>query len=134
MADLSPWPSDSNDAIAELRRNLAHQEVDHRTLDVVEPDPDEVAVLELAGQSAPALVERYAPSAPQRIRDLAVIRVVQYVLARSGAAISMRSEGLGDWKQSIEVLPSQISPLRHSGAMSLLTAWKIRRARKAVSA
>ena len=98
MADLSPWPSDSNDAIAELRRNLAHQEVDHRTLDVVEPDPDEVAVLELAGQSAPALVERYAPSAPQRIRDLAVIRVVQYVLARSGAAISMRSEGLGDWE------------------------------------
>ena len=71
-----------------------------------------------------ALVQRYAPAAPDGILREAVIRTAGW-LAEQPAA-SVRSEDTGDI--ATNYAPTMQSALRHSGAMALLTAWKIRRA------
>ncbi len=130
MATLSPWPEsvgDRNAALRELERHLKYPEID---IDIGE----ERERLELVGEAASALVERYSPGAPQRIRDLAVVRTCQYLLARSGASVSKVTEELGDWNHTLEFMPSMVSALRASGSMSLLSPFKIRRARKVTAA
>ena len=70
------------------------------------------------------LVERYAPAAPTALHREAVIRTAGWLAEQPSAAI--RSESAGDISTSFA--PSNMSALRHSGAMALLTSWKIRRA------
>ena len=119
MAVIVPWPEESQAALVTLKRHLYHG-------DVSEGDGAEDSVLELIGQTAAALVQDYAPGAPQPIKDLAAIRVAQFILSRSGANPSRRGQKLGDWQGDIEFLASQTSPLRGSGAMSLLSTYKRR--------
>lgn len=73
--------------------------------------------------AAEALVNEYAPNAPDAIKREAIIRCSGW-LAEQPAA-SVRSETTGpftmDWTQTT-------SALRSSGAMGLLTRWKVRRA------
>ncbi len=122
MATLSPWPTDSGPALDEIRRHLyAHE------LAGVDDSPD--MVLELLGAASAALVEKYAPAAPAVIKNLSVIRCVQYLVARSGGNPSQTIESLGDYSGTREFAPSMISCLRHSGAMAVLSPFKIRRAR-----
>ena len=71
-----------------------------------------------------ALVERYAPAAPEAIKDEATIRTAGW-LAEQPAA-SVRSESTGDIATAYA--PAMASALRHSGAMALLSPWKVRRA------
>ena len=71
-----------------------------------------------------ALVERFAPRAPGSISNEAAIRTAGWLSEQPSAAI--RSETEGDITTSYS--PSMISALRNSGAMSLLSPWKIRRA------
>ena len=71
-----------------------------------------------------ALVERYAPDAPGPVSNEAAIRTAGW-LAEEPAA-SIRSETEGDIMTAYS--PSMLSALRHSGAMALLSPWKIRRA------
>ena len=73
---------------------------------------------------ASALVERYAPEAPEAISNEAAIRSAGWLADQPSAAI--RSETEGDI--STDYAPSQMSALRHSGAMALLSPWKVRRA------
>ena len=73
---------------------------------------------------ATALVERYAPDAPDAISNEAAIRSAGWLADQPSAAI--RSETEGDI--STDYSPSQMSALRHSGAMALLSPWKVRRA------
>ena len=73
---------------------------------------------------ATALVERFAPAAPEAIANEAVIRVSGWLAEQPGAAI--RSEKIGDIETAFAV--ANISALRHSGAMALLSPWKVRRA------
>ena len=73
---------------------------------------------------AKALVERYAPGAPDEMQNEAVIRTAGWLCEQPGAAI--RSESTGDIETAYA--PSMMSALRHSGAMALLSPWKIRRA------
>ena len=73
--------------------------------------------------TATALVERYAPAAPAPIQDEAVIRTVGYLFDRSAALQDRSSDGI-----TAAQAPGQISALRHSGAMALLSPWKVRRA------
>ena len=130
MADLSPWPTDAEArmaALRELERHLKYPEID---IDIGE----ERERLELVAEAASALVERYSPGAPQRLRDLAVVRTCQYLLARSGASVSRVDESLGDWSHQIEFQASMVSALRASGSMAVLSPFKIRRARKVTAA
>ena len=70
-----------------------------------------------------ALVERYAPDAPEKVKDEAAIRSAGYLVEQPSA--SVRSESTGDLRTSFAA--SSVSALRHSGALALLSPWKIRR-------
>ena len=73
---------------------------------------------------ATALVERYAPSAPAEIQNEAAIRVAGWLGHTAAGSITRVETG----PRSTEFAASQKGALRHSGAMSLLSAWKTRRA------
>ena len=71
-----------------------------------------------------ALVEEYAPQAPQAIRNEAVVRFAGY-LAQSDFG-GIRREEIGP--KNAEYVVNHAPAFRNSGAMGLLTRWKIRRA------
>ncbi len=73
---------------------------------------------------ATALVNRYAPDAPDAVSNEAVIRCAGWLNEQPHAAV--RSETIGDLSTSFA--PNMQSALRHSGAMALLSPWKVRRA------
>ena len=71
-------------------------------------------------KTARELVKQYAPNAPGCVRDEAIIRTVGYLVDRWASRDSVDGQSQA---------PGQISALRHSGAMALLSPWKVRRAR-----
>ena len=73
---------------------------------------------------AVALVERYAPAAPEAIHNEAAIRCAGWLA--DTPAPSLQSEQYGDLGATWA--PGQLSALRHSGAMALLSPFKPRRA------
>lgn len=73
---------------------------------------------------ATELVNRYANAAPDSIANEAVIRCAGWLAEQPHASI--RSESQGDISTSYAT--SEVSALRHSGAMALLSPWKVRRA------
>ncbi|MDE0052600.1 MAG: hypothetical protein OXO52_22690 [Rhodospirillales bacterium] len=80
--------------------------------------------LDRLGSTAAALVERYAPNAPQPVKNEATIRCAGWLHEQPGASI--RSERVGDIDTAYAT--GSLSALRHSGAMALLSPWKVRRA------
>ena len=114
VAVLSPWPTSSAAvALAAARTCLgdALGLTDESTLDRL-------------GSTAAALVERYAPDAPQPVKNEATIRAAGWMREQPSAAV--RSESVGDISTSYAA--THTSALRHSGGMALLTGWKQRRA------
>ena len=73
---------------------------------------------------AVALVGRYAPAAPDAVANEAAIRCAGWLADKPSA--SLQSERFGDVE--ISWATGQLSALRHSGAMALLSAFKVRRA------
>lgn len=73
---------------------------------------------------AKMLVERYAPAAPEEIQNEAAIRVAGWIGHTAAASISRVETG----PRATEYAVGQTGALRHSGAMSLLVPWKVRRA------
>ena len=73
-------------------------------------------------EAAKALVERYGPDAPEAVQNEACLRTVAYLFDRSAALQERSSDGL-----TVAQPVGQISALRHSGAMALLSPWKVRR-------
>ena len=73
---------------------------------------------------ASALVEEHAPAAPQAIRNEAVVRAGGYFAQSDFGGI--RSETIGE--KAMEYHLDHQAAFRRSGAMGLLTRWKIRRA------
>ena len=73
---------------------------------------------------ARALVDRYAFEAPEPIANEAAIRVVGYLLDQPAAALRTQTVG----PLTVEIETARQSALRHSGAMAMLSPWKIRRA------
>ena len=69
--------------------------------------------------TASALVERYAPGAPDAVKDEATIRVVGW-LAERYYALSAEEIGETEFRQS----PSGVNALYHSGASGLLAPWR----------
>ena len=84
---------------------------------------DDVAAVQRLGSTAAELVERYAPDAPQAIRNEAVIRCAGYLREQPAGAV--RGEQVGGISTNFAV--THTSALRHSGAMALLSSWKVRR-------
>lgn len=70
------------------------------------------------------LVSRYSPDAPEAIRSEAIIRTSGWLAEQPMAAI--RDEKTGD--VSTAYATNNLSALRHSGAMALLSPWRVRRA------
>ena len=121
VAVLSPWPSTpvaSAAAVTCLRESISL---------FANTDPAHLsdATYIRLGSAASALVERDAPLAPQAIKNEAVIRAAGF-LAQSSPAHAMVGEESGNWKY--DATRAGIGALRHSGAMALLSPWKIRRA------
>ena len=110
--ELSPWPTEAM-ALAAATDTLA----------AALGEEDEATVKRL-GSSAAALVERFAPAAPEAIKNEATIRAAGWMREQPAAAV--RSETVGDISTSFAA--THTSALRHSGAMALLSPWKVRRA------
>ncbi len=112
VATLSPWPTTPaalTAATACLKAALGE---------------DDDATAQRLGASAAALVERYAPDAPHPVKNEAVIRCAGWLLGAPSNGV--RQEAVGPL--SVEYAPSMFSALRHSGAMALLSPFKVRRA------
>ena len=111
---LSPWPARTATAsLAEAIRVLGEA--------LGEGDDHVTARL---GATAAALVQRFAPDAPQVIKDEAVIRCAGWL--RQAPSYGVRSEVEGEIRTSFS--PAMTSALRASGGMSLLSPWRVRRA------
>ena len=86
-------------------------------------ESDDAAAQRL-GSVAAELVERYAPAAPQPVKNEAVIRTAGWL--RDQPSVALRSEDVGPL--SVSYATTHVSALRHSGAMALLSPFKVRRA------
>ena len=73
---------------------------------------------------AVALVDQYAPAAPESVANEAAIRCAGWLAEQPAAAVT--SEATGDISTRYAV--NNLSVLRHSGAAALLTHWRVRRA------
>lgn len=82
---------------------------------------------------ATAVVERYAPGAPEALRDEGLLRVAAYLFADEPAAKVLRRLGLNGGDLDVE-LRAPGSALRLSGAMALLSPYRIRRATRVAEA
>ena len=69
------------------------------------------------------LIERYAPAAPAAVKREAIIRCAGWLHGQPADSIRSREVG----PMNVSYTPSMLSSLRHSGAMALLSAWKVRR-------
>ena len=74
---------------------------------------------------AAALVDRYAPGAPEAIANEAAVRAAGYCHEHTLSAMSELNGGAGN---SVAFNTGALSALRHSGGMALLSPFKVRRA------
>lgn len=70
--------------------------------------------------AATDLVERYAPDAPEGVKDEATIRAVGWLLQREPATSQQR---VGDVEERFAV--GAVNVLYHSGASGLLAPWRV---------
>ena len=114
LAALSPWPGTPAAlaaALACLRAAGVAAESDER--------------LGAIGAAASAMVEQYAPGAPQPIKNEATIRFAGYVAeAPAFGAVAKQTVGPLD----IEYTVNHANVFRNSGVAALLTRWRVRRA------
>ena len=108
---LVPWPTDPTDA-ANALECVQEQIGAHIGLDTTL----------VAARAAAEIVQGYGSNAPQFILDTALLRVTSYLLEHPAAGI--RSETTDQLTTSYT---ARQSPLRDSGAMSLLSPYKVRR-------
>ena len=73
---------------------------------------------------ASELVNQYAPAAPESVANEAALRCAGWLAEQPHAAVS--SESIGEISTRYAV--NNVSALRHSGAMALLSPFKQRRA------
>ena len=83
----------------------------------------DVATRQWAVETAAELACRYAPSAPDAVMREAVRRCADWMLGKDTVFTEV---SIGERSQAYA--PGQWSALRHSGAMAILSPWKVRRA------
>ena len=111
---LVPWPTDTAElaaATARVKQALLADDV-----------PD--AVIQGWAGAGAELVQRYAPDAPDAIKDEALIRISGYLKSQPKAP--QQSVTVGPMTASYTT--SALSAARNSGAYALLSPYKIRRA------
>lgn len=110
---LVPWPNEGTvgetEAIDFLHEELGRQFSRN--------------VLTVAGREASNAVYHYAPDAPRVTKNSACIRCISWLIEHPASGI--RREQTGDVSTSYF---GGLSPLRESGAQSMLSPYKIRRA------
>ena len=112
---LVPWPTDPTEA--QLAAVCVNNFVgSHLARDVIV----------MTARAAAEMIQDYAPAAKQFVKDNALMRLVGWLLEHPSAGT--RSESTGDIRTSYTT--GEYSPLRHSGAMALLSPYKVRRAGK----
>lgn len=74
--------------------------------------------------TATALVDEFAPAAPEAVANEAALRCAGWLV--EAPASGLRSDRAGDLGASFT--PAATGAMRASGAMSLLSQWKVRRA------
>ena len=113
---LSPWPSRQSqaltDAVGRLKAVVAGRAA------ISDEDAGHL------GAVASALVENYAPGAPQSVRDEGVIRLAGYLAAGDFGAIAKDDIG----PKSIVYVTNHAGAFYRSGAVGLLSPWRTRRA------
>ena len=120
VATLSPWPSATATVALTAARTCLRDALRATTTNL--PD-DRVDAL---GMTASAIVERYAATAPQPVKNEAVIRLAGWTKGATSSDIIPSSVGGVDfqWRPSVSR-----NALRSSGAMGLLSLWHRPRAR-----
>ncbi len=113
---LSPWPTRASMALDDATGRLRTVIGGRAAL-----SDEDAAHL---GATASALVESYAPSAPQALRDEATIRFAGYLAQSNFGDIAKESIGPRD----IEYTVNHANAFRNSGAAALLSRWRVRRA------
>ncbi len=93
-------------------------------LSLDESTPDLAVTATRLLEVATALVEEYAPAAPDPVRAEAIIRCAGWL--HQTPSSSFRAERVGEYET--QRWAGSLSALRHSGAMALLTRYKQRRA------
>ena len=79
------------------------------------------------GAAASAMVERYAPGAPQALKDEAVIRFAGYLAQADFGGFRSEGQGVGG-TPGPEYVTNHAPAFRNCGAAMLLTPWRVRRA------
>ena len=113
---LSPWPKTKAkiaEAVSEIKATCPE---------------DRRARIARVGEACAELVEREASTAPQAIKNEAVIRCAAWLLDRPSDGRTSETSDIGAITVSKSYQVGQLSALRHSGAMALLSPFKIRRA------
>lgn len=114
VAVLSPWPTTpaaTAAALACMRAGGASHD-----------DDDRLAAI---GAAAAATVEGYAPSAPQALKNEAVIRFAGYLSQGTGGFGRIASETIGPL--SLTAVTNHADTFRRSGAAMLLSRYRRRR-------
>ena len=111
---LSPWPTEATELAAAVARLKA-------AVQGAAADSDERAGQ--LGAVAAAMVEGYAPGAPQVLKDEAVIRFAGYLAQSDFGSIAKEVIGPRD----VEYVTNHAPMFRNSGAGALLARWRIRR-------
>ncbi len=115
MAMSGGTPQDDRRRASDIRQEFAGLESAGLDLD----DAETVRLVEVGS----ALVERYAPLAPTAIKNESIVRIVGHL--QESPPSSVRSERTGEVMTGYH--RGYLSALRHSGAMALLTGFKVRR-------
>ena len=113
---LSPWPNAGTQA-----RTAAIAKLKRRVSGLSSADDETISEL---GETAAAVIEEYAPLAPQEVKDTALVRYAGYVKeAPPGAIQKIDLKGVAiEYRQAPPASAFQLS-----GAGALLTRWKVRR-------
>ena len=116
VATLSPWPTTP----AALAAALACL----RTAGVAESSDDR---LDGIGAAAGAMVDQYAPGAPQALKNEATVRFASY-LAEAPAFRAVEKKTVGPLDIQYSANANHATAFRNSGAAGLLSRWRVRRA------
>ena len=112
LVSLAPWPTQTAAVALAAARDCLRNAIGAAGLSA--------ARIDALGGTAAAMVERYAPAAPQAVKNEAVIRLAGWL--KSSPAGDLAPTGAGTLTFSWRPGASR-NALRNSGAMGLLSGW-----------
>ena len=120
--NLCPWPS-TPAALAAARQCVREGTGYEGTAD----EPELVlsdSRLDMMAETACEIVQRYAPMAPDAMKREAVFRLVGYLYGSDYGGIASEATG----PRTVTYTPNHADFARRSGALALLSPYRIRRA------